>query len=247
MKNNEVIVKNQESNRMIDIVNLDELENVMSKINQFQGLVQKNLKQDTDYGIIPGTKKPTLLKPGAEKIIMLLGLRSEFDIVRETRDFERGFFQYQIKCKLYHGDILITEGMGACNTKESRYKNADGFSIDNTVLKMAKKRAMVDASLMVGSLSDIFTQDIEDMDLSGNKVSSQRKVYTDQDKTISNAQAKRLFAIANGNPDIIKSVINKYKYSNSEEIKKIDYENICNEVDQIVNNIQKQMYQEMHS
>ena len=135
MKNNEVIVKNQESNRMIDIVNLDELENIMSKINQFQGLVQKSLKQDTDYGIIPGTKKPTLLKPGAEKIIMLLGLRSEFGIVRETRDFERGFFQYQIKCKLYHGDILITEGMGACNTKESRYKNADGFSMDNTALR----------------------------------------------------------------------------------------------------------------
>jgi len=30
-------------------------------------------------------------------------------------------------------------------------------------LKMAKKRAQVDATLTVGSLSDIFTQDLEDM------------------------------------------------------------------------------------
>lgn len=232
---NEIVVSN-ESTRVIDMVDLNELESVMVKINQFQQLVQKNLKQDLDFGIIPGTKKPTLLKPGAEKILMLLGLRSEFDIVNDTRDFERGFFQYQIKCKLYKGDMLITEGLGACNSKESRYKNSDGFSIDNTVLKMAKKRAMVDAALLVGSLSDLFTQDLEDMDLNGNKVSDQPKVYTDQDSTISKAQANRLFAISNGNPDVIKSILAKYGYSKSEEIKKIDYEKMCKDVDQFMKN-----------
>jgi hypothetical protein len=231
---NEVTVV--ESTRVIDMVDLDKLENVMSRINQFQQLVQKNLKQDLDYGIIPGTKKPTLLKPGAEKILMLLGLRSEFEIVNETRDFERGFFQYQIKCKLYKGDMIITEGMGACNTKESKYKNSDGFSVDNTVLKMAKKRAMVDAALLVGSLSDLFTQDLEDMDLNGNKVSEQQKVATDQDGTISKAQAKRLFAISNGNPDVIKSILHKYGYSKSEDIKKLDYDKMCNDVDQFMKN-----------
>jgi len=240
---NEVVVT--ESNRIIDMVDLDTLESVMGRINKFQQLVQKNLKQDLDYGIIPGTKKPTLLKPGAEKILMLLGLRSEFDIANETRDFERGFFQYQIKCKLYRNDILITEGMGACNTKESRYKNSDGFSMDNTVLKMAKKRALVDAALLVGSLSDLFTQDLEDMDLNGNKVSEQQKVFTDQDGTISKAQAKRLFAIANGNPDLIKSVLSKYNYNNSEQIKKTDYDKICNEIDQSVHENMQPMSDEM--
>lgn len=230
---NELVV---ESNRVIDMVDLDKLENVMARINQFQQLVQKNLKQDLDYGIIPGTKKPTLLKPGAEKILMLLGLRSEFEIVNETRDFERGFFQYQIKCKLYKGDMIITEGMGACNTKESKYKNSDGFSVDNTVLKMAKKRAMVDAALLVGSLSDLFTQDLEDMDLNGNKVSEQQKIATDQDGTISKAQAKRLFAISNGNPDVIKSILHKYGYSKSEDIKKLDYDKMCTDVDHFMRN-----------
>ena len=39
--------------------------------------------------------------------------------------------------------------------------NDDPADQVNTVLKMAKKRALVDAALSVGSLSDLFTQDIE--------------------------------------------------------------------------------------
>lgn len=45
------------------------------------------------------------------------------------------------------------------------------FDLANTVLKMAKKRALVDAVLTVTAASDIFTQDVEDMPeevLSGN-------------------------------------------------------------------------------
>lgn len=220
--------------RIIDMVNLDELELVMSKINKFQEIVQKTLKPNTDYGIIPGTgKKPTLLKPGAEKILMLLGIRSEFDIADKTRDFDKGFFQYQLKCKLYKGDILLTEGLGACNTREKKYAHTDGFSVDNTVLKMAKKRALVDAALMVGSLSDLFTQDLEDMDLNGNST-NQKKIYTDQDGVISKKQAKRMFAISAGNHDLVAEVMKKYKYEKSANVKKIDYEKICAEIEKRV-------------
>ena len=112
-----------------------------------------------------------MLKPGAEKICMLLGLRSEFEIADATRDFDQGCFQYVVRCRLYRGDMLVTEGLGSCNTKERKYASQDAYSIDNTVLKMAKKRALVDAALMVGSLSDLFTQDLEDMDLDGGKAS----------------------------------------------------------------------------
>lgn len=38
----------------------------------------------------------------------------------------------------------------------------------NTILKMAKKRAYVDATLQVASLSNLFTQDLEDMDFSSS-------------------------------------------------------------------------------
>ena len=124
---------------------------------------------------------------------MLMGLTSEFEIVDSTRNFNDGFFQYQVRCKLYKNGTLITEGLGSCNTKEKKYIKQDAYTVDNTVLKMAKKRALIDATLLVASLSEVFTQDVEDMDLNGTIVEERTKpVYTDNSGTISEAQAKRL-------------------------------------------------------
>ena len=166
-----------------------------------------------------------------------MGLRSEFEIVDSTRDFEKGFFQYQVRCKLYRGDVLITEGLGAANTKERKYLKQDSYTIDNTVLKIAKKRALIDATLLVASLSEVFTQDIEDMDLEGNQLPQteqqrqQQNLTPDSDDTISKAQARRMFAIAKGDAELCKRIITKYGYEKSEQVKKIDYQKICEEIE----------------
>lgn len=219
---------------LIDNVSIQQVAATMQKISQFQKVIQQTLHANHDYGIVPGSSKPTLLKPGAEKILMMMGLRSEFEIVDSTRDFENGFFQYQVRCKLYKLDTLITEGLGACNTREKRYKNQDPYSLDNTVLKMAKKRALVDAVLLVASLSDIFTQDLEDMDLEGEPISMQQKVYTDQDGTITTKQAKRMFALAEGDNDIVKDALKAFGYEHSKDVKKADYDKICATIERAV-------------
>lgn len=227
----------QNSLSIIENISLQQIQGTLTKITQFQQLVQSQLKQNHDYGIIPGTPKPTLLKPGAEKILMLMGLRSEFEIVDSTRDFEKGFFQYQVRCKLYRGDILITEGLGAANTKERKYLKQDPYTIDNTVLKIAKKRALIDAVLLVASLSEVFTQDIEDMDLEGNQLPQneqqrqQQRLTPDSDDTISKAQAKRMYALSNGDAELCKRIMQKYGYEKSEQVKKIDYNKICEEIE----------------
>ena len=220
---------------IIDSVDIQEVSGTISKITQFQKVVQTQLKQNHDFGVIPGTPKPTLLKPGAEKLLMLLGLRSQFEIADSTRDFDKGFFQYQVKCKLYHGDMLVTEGLGSCNNRERKYIKMDPYTMDNTVLKMAKKRALVDAALLVGSLSDIFTQDLEDMDLSGEKVTGRKRYATDQDGTISKAQAKRMFALAKGDADIVRKVLDEYGYERSDQVKKIKYDEICTKIEAMAN------------
>ncbi|OJG76545.1 hypothetical protein RV10_GL003682 [Enterococcus pallens] len=155
------------------------MSNQLKAIDNFQMVVQKTLRVDQDYGTIPGTNKPTLLKPGAEKILMLMGLTSEYEIVDKVENYTEGFFAYTVKSSLYKDGLLITEGFGSANTKETRYRQnewneaehkkiwnggyQDPYTLVNTVLKMAKKRAQVDAALTVGSLSNVFTQDIEDM------------------------------------------------------------------------------------
>ena len=225
---------------IIDNVQLQQVQATMAKIRQFQQIIRQSFVEGHDYGVIPNTDKPTLYKPGAEKILMLLGLRSEFDIVDSTRDFEKGFFEYQIRCRLLHGDMIITEGLGAANTREARYRKGDPYTLDNTVLKMAKKRALVDAALLVGSLSDIFTQDIEDMvDFVGAPVyeSKQQRRY-DQDGTITRKQVNRMWALAKGSADIVKQALREHGFEKSEDVPKAEYDAVCYRIEQLAEQLE---------
>ncbi len=148
---------------VIDSIDTNIVARTMDKIHAFQQVIQQAVKPGHDIGIIPGTDKPSLLKPGAEKIVMMMGLSSRYEIMDKVEDYDKGFFSYNIRCILSRGDYDICEGVGNCNSRESKYAKADPYSIANTILKMAKKRAYVDAALSVASLSDIFTQDLEDM------------------------------------------------------------------------------------
>lgn len=119
-----------------------------------------------DFGIIPNCKKPTLLKSGAEKILNYLGLIARTEVTNRVEDYNVGFFSYETKVYLidYNG-VVKGEGIGITNTREGKYAKTNGYAVQNTVLKMAKKRALVDAALNVGNLSARFTQDVEDMNI----------------------------------------------------------------------------------
>src|SRR5690606_20050355 len=86
-------------------------------------------------------------------------------IIEKIQDFEEGFFAYTVRCVLKKNGQIITEGLGHCNSREKKYEGEkqDKYMLGNTCLKMDKKRAQVDAALTIVSLSDIFTQDLEDM------------------------------------------------------------------------------------
>jgi len=190
----------QTSLSIIDNVNLQQVSATMQKIAQFQAVVQKTLKKGHDYGVIPGTgNKPTLLKPGAEKILMLMGLTSEYDVIEKVQDYEGGFFAFTVKCTLSRGETKVTEGVGHANTRERRYtsgKQQDPYTLANTVLKMGKKRAQIDAVLTVASLSEIFTQDLEDHEDIPQPARARNSRKAEQPKMATEAQRKRLFAMS---------------------------------------------------
>jgi len=54
-----------------------------------------------------------------------------------------------------------------------------------------------------------------------------------QDKLITTAQAKRLFAIAKSNVDLVRAVCEMYEYSSTKDIKVADYEKICDEIGKV--------------
>ncbi|MFB2838913.1 hypothetical protein [Floridanema evergladense] len=138
---------------------------------------QKVLQRGVDYGVIPNTSKPTLLKAGAEKLCQLFQLSPKFERLEVVTDWtgaahglSEPLFHYHYKCSLFRGEHLIAEGEGCCNSLERKYRyTKDGkpnpriYDAVNTICKMAQKRSLVAAVLIATGASEFFTQDLEDM------------------------------------------------------------------------------------
>lgn len=90
------------------------------------GYVKTLMVEGQDYGKIPGTDKPTLLKPGAEKLVTFFGLSPVFVSERIVEDFGDGggepLFFYRYRCELYRNGTLMGTGIGSCNSRESKYR-----------------------------------------------------------------------------------------------------------------------------
>ncbi|WP_051302520.1 hypothetical protein [Salibacterium aidingense] len=147
------------------------------RIEELQTFVQDCMVKGVDYGSVDGFSKPTLLKPGAEKLCDVFGFSKTADVVNRIEQWESGIFAYEVKMTLVRKDNggIEAEGLGFCNSKESSFQQQDPYTIVNTVLKMAKKRALIDAVLSATRSSGIFTQDIEDIQKPKNRSSAEDK------------------------------------------------------------------------
>jgi hypothetical protein len=166
---------------------------IRSQVNLVQEVMKAVMKDGTHFGVIPGTPKPSLWKPGAEVLAATFRIAVSYKIEDlSTEDVVR----YRVAAIGTHqtSGIVMGEGMGECSSNEEKYKwrkaiNAAEFAatpenrrrtkfgkqyntdqvrteaadLANTVLKMACKRAQVAMTLNVTAASDIFTQDIEDL------------------------------------------------------------------------------------
>ena len=139
---------------------------VTRRTEMLRDYVKNHMVVGEDYGVIPGGNKPTLFKPGAEKLNAVFGLSPMVEVSNRVEDWDNGFVAYEIKVTLLNKRTggVEAEGIGSCNSRERRYKNQDAAGIANTVLKMAKKRALVDATLSATRASGMFTQDLEDIE-----------------------------------------------------------------------------------
>jgi len=189
---------------------------IREQIQLIQHAMAELMVEGHHYGKIPGCgDKPTLLKPGAEKLGLMFRLAPKFIITRT--DLPNGHREIEITCELSSivSGMFVGSGVGSCSTMETKYRwrnestfevteeripqdakekkseyrkagygmkkidnewkwvrytgsgerseNPDLADVYNTVLKMAKKRAHVDAILTATAASDIFAQDLEDL------------------------------------------------------------------------------------
>ncbi len=109
-----------------------DLTTALARYQAVKDFIDSILKPKVDYGTIPGSDKPALLKPGAEKMCSFFGLTPKFPLEDKEEDWtgERHggepFFYYRYKCQLYRGDHLIAEGEGSCNSWEKKYRYRQG-------------------------------------------------------------------------------------------------------------------------
>lgn len=192
-----------------------------ARLDVIQDCMRDAMIEGVDYGRVPGVDKPTLLKPGAEK----LGVLFELDLQPTFEETHEPDGHLTVKCSVtvFHvpTGARVGKGRGVCTTHERKYAwrkaqrecpncgqpavikgkqeygggwlcfekkggckakwtddsdqgrafaamnmgdvpNPDLPDLWNTVVKMAEKRARVDAVLAVTGASALFTQDVED-------------------------------------------------------------------------------------
>ena len=90
--------------------------------NGFVQFTKEILKENLDFGIIPGTAKPSLYKPGAEKLRFVYGLGAEFECIDKTTDLSIPFVDYTYKCTIRNknGQVL-SQCEGNCNSMEPKF------------------------------------------------------------------------------------------------------------------------------
>lgn len=194
------------------------MQQTIEDINLVREFVAHEMKGDLDFGVIPGTTKPTLYQPGAQKVLMFFNAYPDYEI--QTENFDRGHVEHIVKAVLRSRATqgIIGTGVGSASSLESKYRwrqaertcpkcgkasiikgrdefgggwvcfakkggcgakfadgdqviegqtvgrieNPDIYDVRNTVLKIAKKRSMVDAALGLSCLSEYFTQDLDE-------------------------------------------------------------------------------------
>ena len=103
--------------------------------------------------------KPSLFKPGAEKITGMLGMTVHYPSLPAYEQAilsKTELTMILMRCELRDAQShVVAEGVGARSLSQD-------YGDINKSLKMVEKSAHIDATLRLAGLSEVFTQDIED-------------------------------------------------------------------------------------
>lgn len=96
---------------------LEALKRQLQLVERFQRDI---MVKGQDYDTIPGTKKPSLMNPGAEKLALLFNLGPRYE---PTFTHHERHLTVVTKTFLWHRTtgVLWGEGLGSCSSKESKY------------------------------------------------------------------------------------------------------------------------------
>lgn len=214
-KNTGIAIRDGEIDSDLVIANIDAQEKILQRLIKY---VQDNLKPKVDYYSVKKGAKPSLGLPGAEKINDFYKYYPKYQILSSTRNSKE--VSYEMECVMHDkkNNKEVGSGVGFCSSLEDKFRYKWVFqngkkqqveidnhiNLANTILKMAKKRCYVDATLSSTMASFIFTQDLEDGYVGHD--------YNDPENNSNTGETKPLPKKQSSNYDPNTYVINGGKY-----------------------------------
>lgn len=115
---------------------------IISHVQTVQEVMRAVMKQDVHFGVIPGTDKPTLLKPGAEVLCMAFRIADSYHVEDlSTADTVR----YRVTCTGTHQTtgVILGTGMGEASSAEEKYKWRKAYEpeFNETPANMRRKKS----------------------------------------------------------------------------------------------------------
>ena len=135
LKQNSALTLSSTSGRMA-------VADIISHVAMVQEVMRAVMKKEVHYGIIPGTDKPTLYKPGAEVLCMAFRIASSYDIQDlSTADTAR----YRVTCVGTHqtSGTVLGAGMGEASSGEEKYKWRKAYEpeFNDTPVNLRRKKS----------------------------------------------------------------------------------------------------------
>lgn len=94
---------------------------VRSQVNLIQEVMKAVMKKDEHYGIIPGCQKPSLYKPGAEKLLVTFRISAE-PIVEDLSTTDEARYRVIEKGTSILTGAYLGSGIGECSSHEEKFK-----------------------------------------------------------------------------------------------------------------------------
>ncbi len=94
---------------------------IRANVNLIQEVMKEVMKRDVHYGVIPGTKKPSLWKPGSEIILSTFKLAVD-PIVEDLSSEDEARFRVKTLLTHFPSGNLVGSGIGECSSNEDKYR-----------------------------------------------------------------------------------------------------------------------------
>lgn len=126
------VVKSEQRSEIVEFMPALSIQQIRARFDAITQCMKEVMRVGNDYGVIPGATKPTLLKPGAEKLCTFFGLTVPEPVIVEKiqdwtgKEYGEPFFYYMVRQDLLrHGEVVASQ-FASCNSWETKYRYRQG-------------------------------------------------------------------------------------------------------------------------